>query len=76
MVVTLIIIFEDASNYLDLTKLPSNTLIISKRKLFGVSRNIVIEDLRPYVGLPGILLREGFNSIAYSYITLSRQCQK
>jgi len=76
VVVTLIIIFEDASNYLDLTKLPSNTLIISKRKLFGASRNIVIEDLRPYVGLPGILLREGFNSIAYSYITLSRQCQK
>ena len=72
----MIIIFEDASNYIDLTKLPPNTLIISKRRLFGVSRNIVIEDLRPYVGLPSILLREGFNSIAYSYITLNRQYQK
>lgn len=72
----MIIVFEDASNYLDLTKLPPNTLFISKRRLFGISRNIVIEDLRPYIGLPSILLREGFNSIAYSYITLNRQYQK
>ncbi len=72
----MIIVFEDASNYLNLTKLPLNTLIISRRKLFGISRNIVIEDLRPYVGLPGILLREGFNSLAYSYITLNRQYQR
>ncbi len=72
----MLIVMETAGNYVDLSRLPEDTVILSKRRLFGIERNIVVEDLRPYMSLPGILLREGFNSITYTYITLERQIQR